>query len=193
MGRSTLRPFAAFLLAGALASSLAAGAGGSGSAASGSYVGTVKGTSAFVAVVVGKQGGVLAYVCDSKQIAEWFKGVLAVSTSGVTLRSSGGYQIQIAVSGSRAAGTVLFPGAYGARLAFSASRAKQPAGLYRSEKTVKGKRYLGGWIVLGDGRQRGAVKVGSSIVASPVFKIGLAVSVPGAGQLRVGHVEPEGL
>ncbi len=41
------------------------------------------------------------------------------------------------------------------------------AGLYRGSKTVAGKRYLGGWIVLPDGRQRGEVLSGMTDVASP--------------------------
>jgi hypothetical protein len=41
------------------------------------------------------------------------------------------------------------------------------AGLYRAERTLAGKRSLGGWVVLADGRFRGALKSGSTLMAAP--------------------------
>ena len=71
---------------------------------SGSWVGTVKGTDAFVAVVVfakatGGKHAVLAYVCDSKKIAEWFRG--STSDGGFSLTSSGGYRLAVTVTTSK--------------------------------------------------------------------------------------------
>jgi hypothetical protein len=185
---------ALLVLAGALG---AGGASGSGSARSGSYVGEVSGTSAFVAVVVGRKGGVLAYVCDSKRIAEWFQGKVAKGRASFALSSRAGYRLEVSVAAGRAGGKVVYPGYYAPSYSFSATAARKPAGLYRGEKRASGKRYLGGWIVLSDGRQRGAVKVGSRVAAAPTLGFSdpeqLAVSVPGAGRIAVGVQDPDGL
>jgi hypothetical protein len=147
----------------------------------------VKGTDAFVAVVVfakatGGKHAVLAYVCDSKRIGEWFRGSTAAGR--FRLASSGGVRLDVTATKTRASGTVTL--ADGSRHAFSAPAAKKPAGLYRGEKTVKGKRYLGGWIILPDGRQRGQVRSGSTILASPMLSpTKLMVDVSGAGMITV--------
>jgi hypothetical protein len=157
-------------------------------------VGTVKGTDAFVAVVVfakatGGKHAVLAYVCDSKRIAEWFRG--SAAAGHFALVSSGGVRLDVTATRTRASGTVTL--ADGSRHVFSAPAAKRPAGLYRGEKTAKGKHYLGGWIVLPDGRQRGMVKSGSTILASPTLTpTSTSVSLSGVGTITVGFTTPIG-
>ena len=130
------------------------------------YVGTVRGTHAFVGVAVsGSQ--VTAYVCDSKRIAQWFKGSLHAAT--VTLTSKAGYVLHLAVGNQQVTGTLRLPGKAGTIHRLVTAGATRPAGLYRGVKTVAGKRYLGGWIVLPDGRQRGEVVSGATDVASPAL------------------------
>jgi len=158
------RTLAALAAVGGSALLLAGGASPAARATPGDYVGTLQGTDAFVAVLVGTHGGVLAYVCDSKRIAEWFKGRAGSGTSGLTLRSKGGYRLQVTVAGGRATGTVSFPA--GGSHPFSVVSVKRPFGLYRVEIRDGGKHYLGGWIVLGDGRTRGAAKSGTKIVGT---------------------------
>ena len=85
-------------------------------------------------------------------------------TSSLTLRTKGGYRLQVAIAGARATGTVAFPA--GVSHTFSAVSVKRPFGLYGVEIRDGGKRYLGGWIVLPGGRSRGAVKSGGRIVES---------------------------
>jgi hypothetical protein len=130
------------------------------------YVGTVSGTRAFVAVVV-RGSSVIAYVCDSRKIAQWFKGTARSGRS--TLTSTGGYVLHVTIGHGRATGSVRFPGSAGAVHRFAAATAEKPAGLYRGVKTVAGTRYLGGWIILPNGRQRGEVTSGSTDVASPTL------------------------
>ena len=147
---------------------LAAPAAASASAHGGrvGYVGTVRGTHAFVAVVT--QGShVTAYVCDSKTIAQWFKGSLRAGKA--TLTSSGGYVLRVAIGNGKATGSLRLPGPGGAVDRFSSARDTRPAGLYRGVKTVAGKRYVGGWIILPDGRQRGEVVTGTTDAASPTL------------------------
>ena len=144
---------------------------------------------AVFAKATGGKHAVLAYLCDSKKIAEWFHGT--TSGAGFSLTSSGGSRLAVTVTQGRAAGSFTSPGSYGASHAFAAAAAKRPAGLYRGEKTKDGKHYLGGWIVLPDGRQRGAVKSGSTILASPTLTpTKTSVDVAAAGAITIGFVNP---
>jgi hypothetical protein len=124
------------------------------------YVGAVPGTNAFVGIAV-RPSGVLAYVCDSKNVAAWLSG-----SPGSTL-SGHGYRLTETVDGSNAKGTVYFPD--GSTHAFVASRASRPAGLWRGVETQAGVRYVGGWIVLPDGSQRGAVSADGTTVDTPTL------------------------
>ncbi len=128
------------------------------------YVGTVSGSRAFVAVVV-NGGSVTAYVCDSHSVARWFRGT--VHGGRATLESTTGDSVlAVTVAQRRATGTVRLAGV---THSFSATPDDGEAGLYRGTRTAAGQRYLGGWIILPDGRQRGAVVSGSTVVASPTL------------------------
>jgi hypothetical protein len=129
------------------------------------FVGTVSGSRAFVAMAV-SNSRVIAYVCDSRRIAHWFRGPVR---GGKATLASGGYVLRAIIGPHRARGSVSFPDRAGDAHAFTADMAAKPAGLYRGEKTVAGTRYLGGWIILPDGRQRGEVVSGSTDVASPIL------------------------
>lgn len=131
------------------------------SASSTGYAGTVAGTNAFIGLAAGPSG-LTAYVCDSSGIAEWFRGAAGATTA----TSAHGYKLHLSVAGGKVTGTLSFPGVGGAVHSFSAAHVAAPAGLYRGTKTVTGRKYVGGWILLPDGRQRGAVTAGGTVVAS---------------------------
>jgi hypothetical protein len=158
MPKAALGALVAMLLAGLAASSAVARTGRVG------YVGTVRGTHAFVAVVT-SGSHVTAYVCDSKAIAEWFKGSLKAGKA--TLTSSDGSVLRVTVSSGKAKGSLQLARAHGSVHGFSAGRDTKSSGLFRGVKTVAGKRYVGGWILLPDGRQRGEVLTGTTDVAAP--------------------------
>ena len=124
------------------------------------YVGAVRGTNAFVGIVV-RPSGVLAYVCDSKNVAAWLSGSRGSALTGH------GYRLTETVDGSNARGTVSFPD--GSTHAFVASRASRPAGLWRGVVTQAGVRYVGGWILRPDGSQRGAVIGDGTTVDTPTL------------------------
>lgn len=131
-----------------------------------SFVGSVRGTDAFVAIVV-RGSHVTAYVCDSKRIAQWFTGSALAGSS--TLTSKDGYVLRITIGSRQISGSLRLLGPAGVVHRFVAARDEKPGGLYRGEKSVAGKRYVGGWIILPDGRQRGEVVSGSTDIASPTL------------------------
>lgn len=50
-------------------------------------------------------------------------------------------------------------------MSFSAGAASEPAGLYRGEQTLDGVDYVGGWIVLPNGEERGLIRGGGKFLA----------------------------
>jgi hypothetical protein len=87
------------------------------------------------------------------------------------------------VHGSDVAGTVTLDGV---AHDFTATRSTGDGGWYRGLKTVQGERLAAGFIVLGDGSARGAIRLGDEVVATPDFDPGdLTLEVPGGGTIKV--------
>jgi hypothetical protein len=126
-------------------------------------------TNAALAITV-RGNQVLAYYCDGDQIAEWFQGELS-SNGKLELRSVRQFKLEVQLGGSQASGKVT--SAQGQEVSFKASLVpvQGQAGLYRARKSIAGLEYLGGWIVLPNGKQRGAVSCGRSIVSRPVLNL----------------------
>ena len=148
------------------------------------YVGMLSGTRAFVGVVE-RGSRVTAYVCDSARIAQWFEGTVSAGRSKITSR--GGYVLQVRFGHGRATGSFRFPGKAGALHHFTAARDARPAGLWRGSKTVDGKTFVGGWIILPDGRQRGEILSGSTDVGTPILHAD-DPKAPVSTQKSGGHV-----
>jgi hypothetical protein len=123
----------------------------------GSFVGTLEGTDAFIALVVLDSREALAYVCDGKGVSQWFRGMADASTLNV---SSDTGQLEAALSHKKASGEVTL--ADGKTATFSAEPARGASGLYRATGSGSGESLVGGWIVLNDGEQRGSVEVRKS-------------------------------
>lgn len=126
------------------------------------FVGTVEGTEAFVAVVF-DGARALAYVCDgvpadptgtTPTIQAWFNRSSDGST--VDVQEPAG-RLQLQLTDTDMAGTLTLPD--GRRVAVSGRSvaAGDDAGLYRAEASGAGGTAVGGWIVAADGRQRGGV------------------------------------
>jgi hypothetical protein len=113
------------------------------------YVGSVSGSRALVGIVV-LDSRARAYVCDGKRIASWFNGY--VNKGSMVLFAARPSRLTTKLDGRTATGTVTL--ANGRHLRFRATRATGRAGLYRG--SAHG--YVAGWILLGNGRQRGAIK-----------------------------------
>jgi hypothetical protein len=153
----------------------------------GTWVARVEDSDAYVAVVVGKGDGdrrrpAAVYVCDGAQLAEWFSG--STRRARLYLSSETGSAVVARITKPKVTGTVTLGD--GTRLPFEARRAKGDAGLYRAEKTVGAAEYLGGWVVLADGTQRGAVRTVTAVVANPLIDPDndFTVTVPNVGNLR---------
>jgi serine/threonine-protein kinase len=158
-----------------LASVLLAACGGA-STVSGSFAGRVDGSDAFIAVVVHANGEVTAYVCDGVAISEWFKG--SVDGSSLDLTNASGAHLTADLSADSIYGTFALAG--GSALNFTTNAVTEPAGLYRAEDTIDGVAYVGGWIVLPDGEERGLVSGGGK----------LQTATRGSGTLTPGWIDP---
>jgi len=151
------------------------------------YVGAVPDTEAYVAFAISRAvdndalAGGQAYFCDGASVAKWFSltprdGALEfVAADGQT------FVAEIADDGSISATTAIA----GADHSFTASEvpADGEAGLYLADHVIDPDLALderGGWIVLADGTQRGAIKGGSTILpGSPLTLSTSTVSVSG--------------
>jgi hypothetical protein len=132
--------------------------GGDGRAApkptNGSFVGTVAGSDAYVAVVVGANGDALAYVTDGAWSVDWLAGRLTGRTA--VLGNEGGATFDARFGRGTVTGSFTRP-RYAA-LRFTARPGMAPAGLYRATDNFADGRYVGGWVVLPDGSERGTVR-----------------------------------
>ena len=120
--------------------------------------GKVDNSDAFVAIASnGKE--ILAYVCDGKTTAQWFKGAKGAKgvnfTKGRLDLTAKGKHLVATFTTDGAAGTVTL--ADGQSHGFTANRLAGDTGLFRLEQTVKGAKQVGGWVVLDGGETRGAV------------------------------------
>jgi hypothetical protein len=116
-----------------------------------SFVGTVPGTDAFIALTT-TNGTSLSYVCDSKQTATWFNG--PVTNNALDITAANGNHLKANLTANGATGTLTLGGK---DFPFTAAPAKGDAGLFRAEQEVNGGKVIGGWIVNLDGQQRGAL------------------------------------
>ena len=159
------RLLAAALATGALAAPAPAAPAMAAPAKSGEHrartlVSAVSGTNAYVAVV--SDGGRAAgYVCDNGHLARWF-AVRPIRQGRVTLTAGrGGGRLTITFKPGGAVGRLDLAGQthrFDARLAHGA------AGLYRAAAiTPAGTLLSAGWILAGDGTQRGASFISNNV------------------------------
>ena len=92
---------------------------------------------------------VIAYLCDGTDVqlslAEWFKG--PVTNNSVDITNAHGFHLIATLTPQAATVTITLTD--GSSLTFDAPSVPDPAstvGLYRSEQTINGVLFLGGWI-----------------------------------------------
>ena len=150
------------------------------------FTGEIPGSSAFMGLV--KDGeNVLAYVCDSDSISRWFRG--KVDTAGVfNLVHPSGDTLSGTLIGDKVKAAVAIAGK---TLPVDAFVSQGKAGLYRAQQKLDGVERVAGWIVLSDGRQRGAVQqtgVVPAVTAAPVLDP--AAGTAGTFQAAIGDATP---
>jgi hypothetical protein len=123
-----------------------------------------KGKVALALTLRGQQA--LAYCCDGDSLAEWFQG--EVNTDGtLQLISARHARLEVHIGSRQITGKLTLP--LGQAQAFKAAMVSTQghAGLYRAKKMLGSLEYLGGWIILPNGKQVGAVRCGRSVVSRP--------------------------
>jgi hypothetical protein len=147
--------------------------------------------SPFVAVVT-TQNKAIAYLCDGDFLAEWFRSDLqpgGLFEARSTSKKSG---ITAQVNAGSVVGAITLES--GKVIQFRATPADGTAGLYRSDDNIDNQRFLGGWVVLPNGEQRGAVIGGGSTRPGRKleFRTGfVSVSLSDLGLLQPFQVTPE--
>lgn len=146
-----------------------------GALTNGSFVGRVAGSDAFVAIVA-NGADVMAYVCDGKNLAQWFKGQR--QGSAIELTTEDGARLTVNMTSSAGTGSLrqasgTFRAANGEERRFdtAATTTLDRAGLYRGAGVVDGGNAVLGVIVLPSGEFRGAFWVSERVtpVDAPVF------------------------
>jgi hypothetical protein len=154
----------------------------------GNYVAEVTGptdSNPFVAVVT-TQDKAIAYICDGEVLAEWFRADLQAGglfEARSTTKKSG---ITAQVNAGSVVGAITLE--TGKVIQFRATPTDGTAGLYRSDDNINNQRYLGGWVVLSNGEQRGAVIGGGS--TRPGRKLELRTGFVGANLPELGLLQP---
>ena len=110
---------------------------------------------------------VSAYLCDGDTVSAWLFG--RFDGDDVTLVGDG-VTVDVTFDAGSAYGVVTL-GDDDERL-FVVQQATPDAGLFRADATIDGADYVGGWVVLADGRQAGALTLDGTIVESPTLDTG---------------------
>ena len=123
------------------------------------YTGKLEGTDAFIAVITSADR-VVIYTCDGQNFAQWFRARL-VSSPLEVVSTDGEVKLTARISTRLVSGTLFLED--GKVHPFKALRSASPAGLFRSETLLEGANYIGGWVVLPNGEQRGSIMGGGLI------------------------------
>jgi hypothetical protein len=175
-------------------------------AASSTYVGKVSGENAFIGVVSDGQS-VVAYVCNSSNLVEWFSGSLSAASAGILeLISGSGAKLSIEVAslnqtnleGTTSSAPVgRLEIANGPSLEFSTGPSLETAGVFLADVKVGTKNVRAAWIALNDGDIRGgAFEREEGSTERRVFGLSpesldlrtLTGTLPGIGQVEVVRV-----
>lgn len=144
-----------------------------------SFAGRFEDDDTFVAVVTGSDA-IRAYVCDGEEDV-WFAG--SALRLPARLVSAEGHELYLAEDDDGLFGSLTRGDE---ELSFRAPRTEESA-LFRAETTIGRDRYLGGWIVLPDGEQRGLVRENTARRPS---RLEGAVVVADVARPLVSRLEP---
>ena len=118
----------------------------------GSFVGTVPGTDAYIAVVT-NGSKVMAYICDGALYAEWFEGSTSGDGKQIDLMNYSGINLKATISLQSVSGTIIV--GPGVEYKLVAEPAKGAGGLYKVDNTEDGQPGRQGLVRLNNGDFRG--------------------------------------
>ena len=107
---------------------------------------------------------VVVYLCDGADVSTWLFGE-AIGDSVVV--EDGDTLVELSLTDAEVYGVLERAGEAPRVLVLES--ATGDAGLYRAVETIGGDDYVGGWVVLNDGRQRGAITLGGEVVDNPTL------------------------
>ncbi len=106
----------------------------------------------------------IVYLCDGANVSTWLFGD---ANGGSAALETDGARVEVLLGHDSVVGVVERTGV--APRSFAADLVTGDAGLFRAVATFDGQEYVGGWIVLDDGRQRGAITLDGSVVENPTL------------------------
>ena len=156
------------------------------------FVGITQNPEVFVAVITSQEKAI-AYICDGQNLAQWYRGTLQAGGLFEARSTTGTTRITAQINSRSVQGMVSLEA--GETLSFRAAEqvdtaqaAGQAAGLYRSDDNIDNQRWLGGWIVLPNGEQRGSIFGGGS--TRPGRKLELRANFAGVDLPELGLIQP---
>ena len=108
----------------------------------------------------------VVYLCDGADVSTWLFGEAIGDTAVLEVADT---RVELSMNEGSAAGAVSQAG--GAPQEFVAEFATGDAGLYRAVETIDGQDYVGGWIVLNNLEQRGAITLGGQVIENPTLDL----------------------
>ena len=145
------------------------------------YTGRLEGTGAFIAVITGSDK-LVAYTCDGFTLAQWFRAT-PLKTPLELASTDGQSRLKLRLSARLVTGSLEFGD--GGVFRFKAARSSGDSGLYRSETLKDGVGYVGGWVVLENGEQRGSIMGGGPVRPAGLLRLtgGAKAVLEGLGEL----------
>ena len=140
------------------------------------YVGAVVGSDIYASFAVSRTNdgdelnSGLAYFCDGKSVANWFR--LVKSDSGLKFQNTAGATFQAEVGADGVITATVALGGKDYAVTATEVDADGEAGLYLADHAIDAdlaNNERGGWIVLPDGTQRGAIRGGTTILPGGNF------------------------
>jgi hypothetical protein len=129
------------------------------------YVGRIDGTEAYIGIATFSDDFAVAYVCDGADVAWWLIGQIDAN-GDLDMEPDGARHLVGTAAAGVASGMVTLGGQ---SRTFQALEPQANAGFYGAADSVDGLGYEGGWILLADGTQRGAVVSGGTVVSNPTL------------------------
>jgi hypothetical protein len=127
---------------------------------------------------VTERKALIVYLCDGADISTWIFGE---TTGDSVILEAGDTRVALSLGEDSVTGEVEQAGA--APQAFIAEFAVEDAGVFRAVETVDGQDYVGGWVVLNDGRQRGALTLGGAVLENPTLDLTIREAETSIGRM----------